>query len=52
MPLTRMPVGTELILVDVSGAPTVLSTIQLAGDYVDARQIGSVARRASTDSTI
>jgi len=44
MPLTRMPVGTELTLVDVSGSPTVLSTIQLGGDYVDARQVGSVAR--------
>lgn len=44
MPMTRMPVGTELTLVDVSGSPRVLSTIQLGGDYVDARQIGSVAR--------
>lgn len=42
--LTRMPVGTELTVVDVSGTPSVLSTIQLEGDYVDARQVGSVAR--------
>ncbi|HKA68675.1 MAG TPA: beta-propeller domain-containing protein [Actinomycetes bacterium] len=43
VPLT-MPVGTELTVVDVAGAPRVLSTIQLEGDYVDARQVGSVAR--------
>ena len=43
-PMLRMPVGTELTVVDVSGPPRVLSTIQLEGDYVDARQIGSMAR--------
>jgi Beta propeller domain len=43
-PMTRMPVGTELTVVDVSATPRLLSTIQLEGDYVDARQVGSVAR--------
>jgi Beta propeller domain len=43
-PMLRMPVGTELTVADVSGPPRVLSTIQLEGDYVDARQIGSMAR--------
>ncbi|MCI0688463.1 MAG: beta-propeller domain-containing protein [Sporichthyaceae bacterium] len=43
---SRIPVGTELTVVDITAAPTVLSTIQLDGDYVDARQVGSVVRIA------
>lgn len=33
-----------LILVDLSGAPKTLGTLAIDGSYVDARQVGSVAR--------
>ncbi|GLZ29440.1 hypothetical protein Lesp02_16300 [Lentzea sp. NBRC 105346] len=36
--------GTELVLVDLSGAPKVLGTLKTDGWYVDARQIGGTAR--------
>jgi Beta propeller domain len=48
-PETAMPAiypahGTRLALVDLSSAPRVLDTIDLDGFYVDARQVGSMAR--------
>jgi uncharacterized secreted protein with C-terminal beta-propeller domain len=36
--------GTSLVLVDLAGAPKVLGTLSVDGSYVDARQIGGVAR--------
>lgn len=36
--------GPRLVLVDIKGAPRVVSSIQVNGSYVDARQTGSVAR--------
>jgi len=36
--------GPRLILVDLSGTPRVVSSLQADGAYVDARQVGSVAR--------
>jgi hypothetical protein len=36
--------GTQLVLVDLSGGATVRATLAVEGDYVDARQVGSVAR--------
>lgn len=36
--------GSRLTLVDISAAPRVVSTLTAGGFYVDARQVGSVAR--------
>jgi uncharacterized secreted protein with C-terminal beta-propeller domain len=36
--------GTQLALVDLTGAGKVLGTLQIEGGYLDARQVGSVAR--------
>ncbi|MGH3374390.1 MAG: beta-propeller domain-containing protein [Actinoallomurus sp.] len=36
--------GLRLVLVDLKGAPRVVSSMQVDGSYVDARQTGSVAR--------
>jgi hypothetical protein len=36
--------GSQLTLVDLSGAPAVLGTLAVEGSYLDARQVGSVAR--------
>lgn len=36
--------GPRVILVDIKGAPRVVSSMQADGSYVDARQVGSVAR--------
>jgi hypothetical protein len=36
--------GPRLVLVDLKGAPRVVSSLQADGSYVDARQVGSVAR--------
>ena len=36
--------GPRLVLVDLAGAPRVVSTLQADGAYVDARQVGSAAR--------
>ena len=36
--------GASLVLVDLTGTPTVLGTLSVDGTYVDARQIGGVAR--------
>ena len=38
------PMDASLVLVDLSGAPKVLGTLAVGGSYVDARQIGGVAR--------
>lgn len=36
--------GSRLVLVDLSGAGEILGSLQVDGSYLDARQIGSVAR--------
>jgi len=36
--------GPRLVLVDLAGAPRVVSSLQADGAYVDARQVGSVVR--------
>ncbi|MCE7001743.1 beta-propeller domain-containing protein [Kibdelosporangium philippinense] len=36
--------GSKLVLVDLVGTPKVLGTLAVSGLYVDARQVGSVAR--------
>src|SRR4051812_16459614 len=36
--------GMQLVLVDLTGAGKVLGTLQVEGAYLDARQVGSVAR--------
>jgi uncharacterized secreted protein with C-terminal beta-propeller domain len=41
---TFLPSGSRLVLVDLSEEPTVVSELELDGTYVDARQVGSVAR--------
>ncbi len=38
------PKGPHLTLVDLSGTPSILATYDIDGGYVDARQVGSVAR--------
>ena len=40
----RSAAGSRLTLVDISGAPRVVSRLTTDGGYVDARQVGSVAR--------
>jgi hypothetical protein len=44
MPTIYPPQGTRLVLIDLSSAPRVTDTVDLEGMYVDARQVGSVAR--------
>ena len=41
---TFLPSGSRLVLIDLSEEPTVVSELELDGTYVDARQVGSVAR--------
>jgi hypothetical protein len=36
--------GSSLVLVDLAGTPKTLGTLAIDGGYVDARQVGSVAR--------
>ncbi|CAM3393408.1 beta-propeller domain-containing protein [Kibdelosporangium persicum] len=36
--------GSKLVLVDLAGTPKVLGTLEVSGLYVDARQVGTVAR--------
>jgi uncharacterized secreted protein with C-terminal beta-propeller domain len=38
------PAGARLVLVDLTGAGRVLATLTVDGSYVDARQVGAVAR--------
>jgi uncharacterized secreted protein with C-terminal beta-propeller domain len=42
--LSYAPEGSRLVLVDLSGDPEVIGTMDLDGAYVDARQVGSTAR--------
>jgi hypothetical protein len=42
--LSFAPEGSRLVLVDLSGDPEVIGTMDLDGAYVDARQVGSTAR--------
>jgi hypothetical protein len=42
--LMSAPSGAALVLVDLSGAPTIVSELDLGGSFVDARQVDSVAR--------
>jgi uncharacterized secreted protein with C-terminal beta-propeller domain len=41
---TFLPSGSRLVLLDLAEEPTVVSELELDGTYVDARQVGSVAR--------
>jgi len=45
-PVKPMPseYGSQLVLVDLTGAGTVLGTLSVDGGYLDARQVGAVAR--------
>jgi hypothetical protein len=45
-PAPGMPpgMGSKLVLVDLVGTPRILGTLQVDGGYVDARQVGNVAR--------
>ncbi|MBP2324535.1 hypothetical protein JOF56_004920 [Kibdelosporangium banguiense] len=45
-PMPGMPLGmgSKLLLVDLVGTPRILGSLAVDGGYVDARQIGSVAR--------
>jgi hypothetical protein len=43
-PTDTVPYGSRLALVDLTGAGAVLGTLSVDGDYLDARQIGDVAR--------
>nr|WP_042187008.1 beta-propeller domain-containing protein [Kibdelosporangium sp. MJ126-NF4]CEL17742.1 Uncharacterized protein MJ1554 precursor [Kibdelosporangium sp. MJ126-NF4]CTQ91034.1 Uncharacterized protein MJ1554 precursor [Kibdelosporangium sp. MJ126-NF4] len=36
--------GSKIVLVDIAGAPKILGTLSVSGGYVDARQVGNVAR--------
>ncbi|ALG12404.1 beta-propeller domain-containing protein [Kibdelosporangium phytohabitans] len=36
--------GSKIVLVDLAGTPRVLGTLAVTGGYIDARQIGTVAR--------
>lgn len=44
VPSDTVPYGSQLVLVDLTGAGKVLGTLSLDGSYLDARQIGDVAR--------
>jgi hypothetical protein len=41
--------GSTYLLIDLTGAPTVISTLHTSGGYVDARLIGGVARVVVAD---
>jgi hypothetical protein len=43
-PIDDPAYGTQLVLVDLTGAGKVLGTLDVEGGYLDARQVGSVAR--------
>jgi len=43
-PIDDPAFGTQLVLVDLTGAGKVLGTLDVEGGYLDARQVGSVAR--------
>jgi hypothetical protein len=44
VPTDTVPYGSRLVLVDLTGAGKVLGTLALDGVYLDARQVGAVAR--------
>jgi hypothetical protein len=43
-PTDTVPYGSQLALLDLTGAGKVLGTLSIDGNYLDARQIGDVAR--------
>jgi Beta propeller domain len=43
-PTDTVPFGSQLTLVDLTGAGKVLATLSIDGNYLDARQVGTVAR--------
>jgi hypothetical protein len=43
-------VGSQLLLVDLTGSPRLLARLSLDGDYVDARQVGSTVRVVARSS--
>lgn len=43
-PIDPVANGSRLVLVDLTGAGEILGSLQIDGYYIDARQIGSVAR--------
>lgn len=43
-PTDTVPYGSQLVLVDLTGAGKILGTLSVDGSYLDARQVGSVAR--------
>jgi hypothetical protein len=44
VPTDTVPYGTQLSLIDLTGAGKVLGTLSVDGSYLDARQVGDVAR--------
>ncbi|HJU96422.1 MAG TPA: beta-propeller domain-containing protein, partial [Jiangellaceae bacterium] len=42
--MSYVPEGTRLVLVDLSGDPEIVGTMDLDGAFVDARQVGSTVR--------
>lgn len=44
VPTDTFPYSSQLLLVDLTGAGKVLATLAVDGSYLDARQVGSVAR--------
>jgi uncharacterized secreted protein with C-terminal beta-propeller domain len=46
MPSTPMPApqGSRLALIDLSGAPKIIGTLDVEGSYVDAREVDGIAR--------
>ncbi len=44
MPSDTFPHGSRIVLVDLTGAGKVLGTLSVDGAYLDARQVGAVAR--------
>jgi hypothetical protein len=43
-PTDTVPYGSQLVLVDLTGAGKILGTLSVDGSYLDARQVGDVAR--------
>ncbi|TDV42674.1 beta-propeller domain-containing protein [Actinophytocola oryzae] len=43
-PTDTLPGGSQLVLVDLTGAGKVLATLAVDGTYLDARQVGDIAR--------
>ncbi|MQA24774.1 MAG: benzoate transporter [Micromonosporaceae bacterium] len=47
---TVAPVTTQVLLIDLSGAPDVVSRMTLDGEYVDARAVGGVVRLVTSSA--